>query len=93
MVGDLLATGPIRPGDEPTAERRVVVVGHSTLNRIFVCVALGIPIREFRRRVVQGQVNLTVLQWADGGRIDQAELLLLNDLAHVRRPPETPWEA
>lgn len=92
FLGDLLAAASDPAAAGSTAERRVVVVGHSTLNRILVCVTLRIPVREFRRRFVQDQVNLTVLQWAEGSGIDEAELLLLNDLAHVRRPPQTPWE-
>jgi broad specificity phosphatase PhoE len=77
---------------EQHGERRVLAVAHSTLNRVLICVALGIPIREFRLRVVQSQVNLTALQWKDGVGPDRAQLLLLNDVAHVRRPPELPWE-
>jgi probable phosphoglycerate mutase len=93
FLGDLLAVGRSSAASgRGDAERRVAVVGHSTLNRILICLALGIPVREFRRRVVQGQVNLTVLQWPDGGRVDEAELLLLNDLSHVRHAPELPWE-
>jgi broad specificity phosphatase PhoE len=73
-------------------DRRVLAVAHSTLDRVLLCVALGIPVREFRRRLVQSQVNLTVVTWATGAPPDQAELLLLNDVAHVRQPPELPWE-
>lgn len=75
-----------------TAERPVLVVAHSSFNRILLCVALGIPIREFRQRIVQSQVNLTALQWAQGSTPDRARLLLLNDVAHVRKPPLVPWE-
>jgi hypothetical protein len=53
---------------------------------------MGIPIREFRARIVQSQVNLTALRWKQGARPDRAQLLLLNDVAHVRQPPKTPWE-
>jgi len=73
-------------------ESRVLAVAHSTLNRVLVCVALNIPIREFRQRVIQSQVNLTALRWRDRARPEDAALLLLNDVAHVRRPPQTPWE-
>jgi len=69
----------------------VLMVGHSTTNRILVCAALAMPISEYRTRVVQSQVNLTVLEWAPGAPVDGAQLLLLNDVGHVRRPPETPW--
>ena len=75
-----------------TKERPVLVVAHSSLNRILLCVALGFPIREFRQRLVQSQVNLTALHWAQGSSPDQARLLLLNDVAHVRNPPQVPWE-
>jgi broad specificity phosphatase PhoE len=73
-------------------ERPVLVVAHSTLNRILLCVALAIPIGEFRARIVQSQVNLTALQWQQGATPDRTKLLLLNDVAHVRRPPQSPWE-
>ena len=74
------------------ADLPILVVGHSTLNRILICVALAIPIRDYRLRVIQGQVNLTALEWKAGAAIDRATALLLNDVAHVQRPPETPWE-
>jgi broad specificity phosphatase PhoE len=77
-------------GGAPAAP--ILLVGHSTTNRILVCVALGIPIREYRRRIVQGQANLTALEWAAGARVDGARALLINDLAHVRLPPAAPWE-
>lgn len=77
---------------EEPGDRRVLAVAHSTLNRVLICVALGIPVREFRLRVVQGQVNLTAMEWRDGVGPDRAQLLLLNDVAHVRKPPEPPWE-
>ena len=77
-------------GEPPAAP--ILLVGHSTTNRILVCVALGIPIREYRRRIVQGQANLTALEWAAGARVDAAKALLVNDLAHVRPPPAAPWD-
>ncbi len=91
FLADLLAGDvPDQPG-APT-ERPVLVVAHSTLNRVLLCVALGIPIREFRRRVVQSQVNLTAVRWEQGTAPDAGRLLLLNDVSHVRRPPQVPWE-
>jgi probable phosphoglycerate mutase len=92
FVTDLLdADDRLHDGGTP-ADRPVLAVAHSTLNRVLVCVALGIPIREFRTRIVQSQVNLTALRWKQGARPEEALLLLLNDVAHVRRPPELPWE-
>ena len=78
--------------DPAPDDRPILLVGHSTLNRILVSVALGLPLREYRRRIVQGQVNLTALEWAADAPPHAAKALLLNDLAHVRRPPAAPWE-
>jgi broad specificity phosphatase PhoE len=89
---DLLARD-IADGDVLTdRERPVLAVGHSTFNRVLLCVALDLPIAEFRVRLIQSQVNLTALQWNQGARPNGAKLLLLNDVAHVRRPPQSPWE-
>ena len=85
----LAADCPTTGGDARTA---VLAVAHSTLNRVLICVALGIPIREFRDRIVQSQVNLTALAVAPVRRPCRRRLLLLNDVAHVRQPPQTPWE-
>ena len=35
----------------PRIERPMLAVAHSTTNRILICVALAIEIREFRRRI------------------------------------------
>lgn len=70
----------------------ILVVAHSTLNRILLCVALGVPVRDFRRRFTQSQVNLTALRYADGGAADQARLLVLNDVGHVQDRGWAPWE-
>jgi ribonuclease H / adenosylcobalamin/alpha-ribazole phosphatase len=78
------------PGD--ATEWPVLVVAHSSLNRILMCVALDLPVREFRQRFSQGQVNLTVLRFEHGDGPADARLVLANDLAHVRPPGATPWE-
>jgi broad specificity phosphatase PhoE len=72
-------------------ERRVLVVGHATTNRILISVALGTDIRGYRRRFEQQQANLTVLRWESSGAPEEATLLLLNDLAHLRGPRDMPW--
>jgi broad specificity phosphatase PhoE len=89
---DLLAAQDAHPGPDPVTERPVLAVAHSSLNRILVCVALGIAIREFRLRLQQSQANLTALRFEHGSGPGDARLILLNDLAHLRRPPKTPWE-
>ncbi len=97
FLTDLLATHQAHAADgagagSEAAERPVLVVAHSSLNRILVCVALGIEIREFRLRLQQSQANLTALRFEHGSGAGDARLILLNDLAHLRRPPKTPWE-
>ena len=77
---------------EAAPERRVLLVGHATTNRILISVALGTDLRGYRRRFDQGQANLTVLRWESSGAPEDATLLLLNDLAHLRGPRDTPWE-
>lgn len=70
----------------------VLLVGHSSVNRILACIVLGVPVGEYRRQFGQGQVNVTAFEWPDDDlAINGAKTLVLNDLAHVRRPPETPW--
>jgi broad specificity phosphatase PhoE len=89
---DLLETHVARHGASETEEWPVLVVGHSSLNRILVCLALGLPIREFRERFTQDQVNVTVLRFEHGDGPSDARLILLNDTEHVRTGDETPWE-
>jgi len=89
---DLLADHVERHGAQAKEERCVLAVAHSSTNRILVCVALGLPIREYRQRLVQGQGNLTVLRFEHGDGPTDARLLLLNDLAHLREGGLRPWE-
>jgi broad specificity phosphatase PhoE len=72
-------------------ERRVLVVAHGTLNRILLCVALGVPVRDYRRRFLQDRTNLTVLRYERGDRPDGAQLVLANDVGHLRGPGQAPW--
>jgi broad specificity phosphatase PhoE len=67
----------------PAAERQVLAVAHSTTNRILLAVALGVPIRDYRRRFVQAPANLTVLRFP-GALDDGARLLVGNDVSHIR---------
>ncbi|MGD0018783.1 MAG: histidine phosphatase family protein [Candidatus Limnocylindrales bacterium] len=76
---------------EAEGERRVLVVGHGTFNRILLCVALGIPVRDYRRRFLQDRTNLTVLRYERGDTPDGAQLILANDVSHLRHPGEAPW--
>ena len=92
FLADLLAQhGDAHASDDPTVPP-VLAVAHSSFNRILVCVALGLPVREFRLRFQQGQVNLTALRFEHGMGPSAARLILLDDVAHVRSADETPWE-
>jgi broad specificity phosphatase PhoE len=71
---------------EPEAEGRILVVAHATLNRILLCVALGVRVRDFRRRFRQDPANLTILRFPSG--VDAGALLVLaNDTAHLGMTP------
>lgn len=72
-------------------ERRVLVVAHGTLNRILLCVAMGVPVSDYRRRFVQDRANLTVLRYEYGDHPDGAQMILANDVTHLRQPGEAPW--
>ncbi len=73
-------------------ERPILAVAHSTINRVLICVATGIPVREYRRRFSQDQANLTVLRFEHGVGPADARILLLNDTAHLHPPGTVPWE-
>jgi phosphoserine phosphatase len=75
----------------PPPDRNVLVAAHGTVNRILLCVALGAPLRDYRRRFVQDRGNLTVLRYERGDLADGAQLVLLNDVSHLREPGQTPW--
>jgi broad specificity phosphatase PhoE len=74
------------------AERRVLAVGHSTTNRVLLCVSLGVPLRDYRRRFVQQPANLTVLRFA-GAPGSGGKLLVGNDVSHLRGVRGVTWES
>jgi broad specificity phosphatase PhoE len=76
---------------EAEGERRVLVAAHGTLGRILISVALGSPIRDYRRRFIVDRAALTVLRYERGDGPDGAQLVLANDVAHLRAPGEAPW--
>jgi broad specificity phosphatase PhoE len=84
--------GPVSESQaEAAGERRVLVVAHGTYNRILLCVALAVPVCDYRRRFLQDRTNLTVLRYEPGDPPDGAQLVLANDVAHLRHPGEAPW--
>jgi broad specificity phosphatase PhoE len=84
------ATSVGGPGGAP-GERAVLAVAHSSTNRVLMCVALGTDLRDYRKRFVQAQANLTVLRWEAGDGPEDAKLLVANDLGHLRGASELPW--
>jgi broad specificity phosphatase PhoE len=72
-------------------ERPILVVAHSSTNRVLMCVALGTDLRDYRKRFVQAQANLTVLRWEAGDGPEDAKLIVANDLGHLRGANELPW--
>ena len=87
FLEDLLAWAP-GAGPDPV----VLAVAHSSLNRILLCVAMQVPVREYRRRFTQAQVNISALRYTLDAGVGQARLLVLNDLGHVHAPDLAPWE-
>lgn len=84
--------GPVTEAQaEEDGERRVLVAAHGTFNRILLCVALGIPVCDYRRRFIQDRTNLTVLRYEHGDGPDGAQLILGNDISHLRGAGEAPW--
>ncbi|MGZ6328995.1 MAG: histidine phosphatase family protein [Candidatus Limnocylindrales bacterium] len=81
--------GAAAPAD--TADHRILVVGHSTTDRILLCVALGVPVRDFRRRFVQDPANLTVVRFT-GPRGSGAQALVVNDVGHLRGLAGATWD-
>jgi broad specificity phosphatase PhoE len=78
---------------EAHGDRRVAVIAHGTVNRILLCVALEVPIRDFRRRFIQDRANLTVIRYEPGDGPDGGQLVLLNDVSHLRHNGQAPWGA
>jgi alpha-ribazole phosphatase/probable phosphoglycerate mutase len=74
----------------PDRNRTVLVVGHSTLNRVLLASVLGLELRDYRRRLRQDWLNLTVLRFSMADP-SGALLLLANDVAHLHGPSGAPW--
>ena len=66
-----------------------LMVGHSSTNRILLAEALGVPLRDYRRRFDQDWANLTVLEWPD--RESGPLLRVANDVSHVRGIAGRTW--
>jgi len=73
------------------ADRRILVVAHSTTNRVLLSVVLGTPLGDYRRTYLQTSCNLTVLRF-DGSWNEPAMLLVANDVAHLRGMRGATWD-
>jgi broad specificity phosphatase PhoE len=71
-VLDLIAE---RHGDGVAA-----VVAHEAVNRILLCMMLGINVSHYRRKLVQSNAALTVVEYHHG----KWKLLLYNDTGHLK---------
>ena len=60
-------------------DHAVLVVGHNTLNRLYIAASLEVPLRNYRR-LVQGNAGITILD-LDG---EGARWVQINDTAHLR---------
>jgi phosphoserine phosphatase len=89
LLRDLVAWAD-RAGPQE-ADHRVLLVGHSTVNRVLLAVALGVPLRDYRRRFQQDWANLTVLRFG-GPYGTGAQLLLYNDMGHLRGVRGETWD-
>ena len=88
FLEDLLAwAAPVTEGQQV-----VLTIAHSSFNRILLCVAMGVPVRDYRRRFAQGQGNLTVIRWPSGAHVADGRLLVANDTSHLAAPGQSPWE-
>lgn len=75
--------------EQQTADLTCVVVGHSSVNRILLAIALGVPLADYRRRFEQDWASLTVLRWYT--RDEGPLLLLANDQSHTRGVRGATW--
>ena len=85
MVEDLLGWWQAE-----AADRTCLLVGHSSVNRIFLAGVLGVPLADYRRRFKQDWANLTVLRWEarDHGPL----LMLANDESHSKGLRGPTWD-
>ncbi len=91
VAGDGATAATPAAGGAPR-DRRILVVGHSTTNRVLLSVVLGSPLRDYRRTYRQESCNLTVLRF-DRSWSEPALLLVANDVSHLRGTRGATWDA
>jgi probable phosphoglycerate mutase len=57
----------------------LTLVAHEATFRILLCRMLGISVSDYRRRLVQSNAGLTIVEYCEG----RSKLLLYNDTSHL----------
>lgn len=63
--------------------KTVLIIAHNTVNRILLAHALGIPLPEFRRKLLQLPSGLSRI---DISEVGEMKVILLNDISHFDDP-------
>jgi len=77
-------------GLDDATDRTVILIGHSSLNRVLLASVMGVPLTDYRRRFMQDWASLTVLRWEN--REDGPMLLLGNDQSHSKGIRGATWD-
>jgi probable phosphoglycerate mutase len=88
-VGDFLES-LVGWWEEIGEDRTCLLVGHSSVNRVLLALAMGVPLVDYRRRFKQDWCNLTVLRW--DSRPAGPLLMLANDEAHSKGIHGATWD-
>ncbi len=60
-------------------DQAVALAAHEAVNRILLCRLLGLSVSDYRRKLVQSNASLTIVECHEG----QGKLLLYNDTSHL----------
>lgn len=61
----------------------ILVIAHKAVNRLFLCDILGVPPRNYRKRIGQSACALNCVQWIE----NEPRIMLMNSVMHYRRIP------
>ena len=91
FLDELLADHVERHGAASEQELPVLAVGHSSTNRVLVCVALGLPSASSGSASCRARRTSRCSRFEHGDGPSDARLLVLNDTAHLQRAGTLPW--
>jgi probable phosphoglycerate mutase len=63
---------------EKHTNQQFLVVAHKAVNRLFLCDVLGVPARDYRKRIGQSACALNCIEWIAG----EPRVVLMNSIAH-----------